>query len=479
MKSICSNTISFQNHSYLNYNGKTVRRSSALPESTADTFGFAKTGADSAHYVGHRSYGDILDAVIDPFVDALEKDISTYPATHDGWDKLMASDAYSTRGYLATQKVPLDSQNPNLDQLTIDWLETMDKSTGWYDRSFAETVLEQMCFAKNNKDAKWWCEDGGSSKIAEAMASLLETRPTLNTQVTKIEANSTLGVDPPGMTVTVAGGGQFDFSHVVSTLPLPVLRTLDIDNVGLTVKQTNALRQLQYGPAEKIGVLFSSQWWNDNKVISKIDNQPINIQGGQSSTDRCIRTVVYPSYGPNGSSSSNALIASYGWTADATRFAGLFGNDDASKARLKDLVLRDLAAVHGVDQKVLEAVFVDIYPWEWSQSPFAQGAYAFFGPGQFSELYRCLTKPIAKGSFHIAGEAISPRHAWVVGALDSAWRAVYSIVLRDYPELKDKFKDLWGQNMEWTASPTFQKVYTHEDLLAVHLAIHAPDVYKL
>jgi hypothetical protein len=38
---------------------------------------------------------------------------------------------------------------------------------------------------------------------------------------------------------------------------------------------------------------------------------------------------------------------------------------------------------------------------------------------------------------------------WVVGALDSAWRAVYSYLLYTDPSKLDAFYALWGKNPEW------------------------------
>ena len=38
---------------------------------------------------------------------------------------------------------------------------------------------------------------------------------------------------------------------------------------------------------------------------------------------------------------------------------------------------------------------------------------------------------------------------WVVGALDSAWRAVYSYLLYTDPGKLDMFYSLWGKNAEW------------------------------
>ena len=38
---------------------------------------------------------------------------------------------------------------------------------------------------------------------------------------------------------------------------------------------------------------------------------------------------------------------------------------------------------------------------------------------------------------------------WVVGALDSAWRAVYSYLLYTDPSKLDAFYAMWGKNAEW------------------------------
>lgn len=75
------------------------------------------------------------------------------------------------------------------------------------------------------------------------------------------------------------------YHHVISTLPLPVLRSLDIDQARLDIRQYNALRQLQYGPSEKIGVKFRTQWWQDGSVRT-INGEALNIVGGQSYSDR-------------------------------------------------------------------------------------------------------------------------------------------------------------------------------------------------
>ena len=95
------------------------------------------------------------------------------------------------------------------------------------------------------------------------------------------------------------------------------MRTLDLTQVGRSIMQSNALRQLQYGPSIKIGIQFTEPWWTTGDVK---DGKPIGIVGGQSFTDPPIRTVVYPSYGVNtpGSAPFSVLIASHCWTTTST-----------------------------------------------------------------------------------------------------------------------------------------------------------------
>ena len=70
---------------------------------------------------------------------------------------------------------------------------------------------------------------------------------------------------------------------------------------------------------------------------------------------------------------------------------------------------------------------LDYYAYDWYGSPETVGAFALFGPGQFSQFYPEVTKPASGGNLHFAGEAASKHHAWVSGALESARRCVDEI----------------------------------------------------
>ena len=75
-----------------------------------------------------------------------------------------------------------------------------------------------------------------------------------------------------------------EYSAVVSTVPMPRLSLMDLTGVSIhdNYTQWGAIRGLQYGPAIKIGVKFSSPWW---------ETLPKPIRGGQSYTDLLLRTM--------------------------------------------------------------------------------------------------------------------------------------------------------------------------------------------
>ena len=130
--------------------------------------------------------------------------------------------------------------------------------------------------------------------------------------------------------------------------------------------QRTAIRQLDYGPATKIGMRFKSPWWKADKQV-----------GGQSSTDLPIRTVVYPSYGDN--QESNVLLISYCWTSDAEKLGNLINTKCADttpiggKSVIDELVLRNVAAIHEVDIEFLREQHIETHSLDWSHSPWAGG----------------------------------------------------------------------------------------------------------
>uniref|UniRef100_A0A8H7K927 Carrier domain-containing protein n=1 Tax=Bionectria ochroleuca TaxID=29856 RepID=A0A8H7K927_BIOOC len=91
----------------------------------------------------------------------------------------------------------------------------------------------------------------------------------------------------------------------------------------------------------------------------------------------------------------------------------LLNNTAHDDKELKRLIIHDLARLHAREE----------YPFEKDEH--MSSAFAYFGPGQFSNMWQEIIKPNSFGQFYLIGAAASSHHAWIVGALESVIRAVY------------------------------------------------------
>jgi hypothetical protein len=95
------------------------------------------------------------------------------------------------------------------------------------------------------------------------------------------------------------------------------------------------------------------------------------------------------------------------------------------------LVITDIAIMHGKTYQELQAMYVDHFAWDWQNDQYTRGAFALFNPGQFCEMFPAITRAAGAGFLHFAGEATSVHHAWISGALASAYRSVAEILMME------------------------------------------------
>lgn len=292
--------------------------------------------------------------------------------------------------------------------------------------------------------APWICIDGGGSTLITAMLEKLEkTKINYNSRVIAItgvrEKSVTSSVIvtttstpdiPTGHSekgATPAPEVPHTYDRVLSSLPFGILGQVDISNAGFDYQQTNAIRALHYDCSVKVGIRFTKQWWR---------LPPYNITGGTSSTDLPLRTCVYPSYGlQTDPETPGVLMVSYTWAQDATRIGALVqGSDNKTRKypeerELIDLLFRDIARLHNANEKDLRDLYMDHYAHNFFEDPNTNGAFALYGAGQFTNMYPSISRPAAYNDrLNLIGEATSVHHAWVVGALNSAWRGVYDML---------------------------------------------------
>ncbi|RGP71959.1 hypothetical protein FSPOR_3074 [Fusarium sporotrichioides] len=383
------------------------------------------------------------------------------------WKLLMKADHMSVRQFLGSgQEKEREYRDAHPDEKfdfplgpgynfnTIEWLETATYGTGWYDQSLTECVLEELDFHTDDMDNNpatkdiqyWWCIDGGAQEIAKRMAAKAKKRVEFNTRVQSIDAQvplrrerrpdeytgmkiKTTRTDPKTNKVE---NKEREYFAIFNSTTLAALQRMELRDAGLSWGTKQAIRALGYGASSKVGMKFRTAWWQ---------KEPFNIkQGGVSRTDLPLRVCVYPSYNIKDNEGDKwdpekpaVLLCSYTWGQDAQRIGSLCSRDTPNnEEELKRLMIHDLARLHARKEypfkklvKLLEEQYIDHHGYDWYRDQHMSGAFAYFGPGQFSNMWQEIIKPNSFGQLYLVGEAASSHHAWIVGALESVVRAVY------------------------------------------------------
>ncbi|KAG1779144.1 hypothetical protein EV702DRAFT_123981 [Suillus placidus] len=381
----------------------------------------------------------ILQQASAPYLQLLKEDFE------QGFRKLMEVDDYSIREYLRVYM--------KLDYHTSQWLETNIAPSDFFDQAFTEYIILSADF-HDREDYGWKCIDGGSSVAISAMLNRIAPhKPEYCTTATRIALNR-VHAKVEVKLVTPSGQSSIrQYDSVFNTTPLGCSQSMDLIDAELHPVQRDALRCLRYDTSCKVAIKFKTAWWITRCGITK---------GGTSFGDIPIRTCCYPSHSIHDDPKKpTVLIASYTVGQDAQRIGTLINRESPSgESRLKEVVLRDLARLHagsGITYDFLAAQYIAHHAYDWRDNPFSGGAFAIFAPGQFSHLYPYLTRPAADGKLHFAGEASSAHHAWVVGALESAQRAVILSLLRfGRRDLAKKVEKRWGSSSEldWEGKET-------------------------
>lgn len=314
--------------------------------------------------------------------------------------------------------------------------EASDTSTGLFDQAFTETICDYCDFAAA-KHAKWWRLDGGMHQITERMKELIEMPnwpegsgvPGIKIITSRPVTAMSETADKSAISVTTTGPkgespSTTDYSTVFSTTAMAPLRRIDIEGLQLSDKVLTGIRSLSYDRATKVAIKFASPWWT--------------LVGGVSSTDLPISNVVYPSWN-DGPDKPAVLMVSYSWAQDATRMGALVPDYTKTDPSIDDEVVS--VCLHALvklfskaDPKTIAAnvpvpitldflkqQYVTHHAFAWSHDPLQGGAFALFGPGQFKDFYPEFQKVHCNGKFFMSGEALSTHHAWISGAVDSAY----------------------------------------------------------
>ena len=164
----------------------------------------------------------------------------------EGFNLLMSYDAQSVRSYLLSQ---------GFTGPQVDWMETINDATDHYDMySMSQSVLEEWIFTEVTP-SEWTCINGGMDRLTNGMLQIIKNKPIMNSPVSAI-----FPAEDGQIGVVYNKTQERDYAHVISTIPLGVLQTVDLTKLDIAYAQRNAIRKLNYDPALKIGMKFKTRW---------------------------------------------------------------------------------------------------------------------------------------------------------------------------------------------------------------------------
>ncbi|KAM5356605.1 hypothetical protein ACJ41O_003251 [Fusarium nematophilum] len=371
------------------------------------------------------------------------------------FEELMKSgkDAYSTRAFLM-----LVEKLSYQDTLQV---ETNQTATGLFDQAFLESLCDYSDFqAATGKP--WWRLEGGMSVVTEEMYKRImdpdwpednSKPPKVYRKTPVVAMTENLKDNVIDVTTTDQNGNTKTTSYnaVFNTTAMGPLQRMDIQGLKLPNEILTGIRALAYDRSCKVAIKFKTPWWN--KMYPKPKPGEKKIYGGVSSTDLPISNVVYPSWN-DGEDKPAVLMVSYTWAQDATRIGSLIPKYDKNNQPHLDeplvtLCLQNLAKLWEQEPEApsfdfLRGQYVTHHAWAWSHDPYTGGAFALFGPGQFSNIYPRFQKIYCHGKFSVCGEAVSTHHAWISGALDSGYQSLMTwLKCNDKWVRANKLKDSW------------------------------------
>ena len=237
---------------------------------------------------------------------------------------------------------------------------------------------------------------GGMDQLPRSFARAL--KPTvikLNHVVEKISQT------PGSVTVTyktAKGGGSLTADFCVCTIPLSVLRTIDVE---ASPKFKAAIAAVSYAPVGKIGLQMKSRFWETNH----------NLYGGHVYfDDPDIGSISLPSTGWLGK--KGVLLGYYQFGANAAKIsAKTLKEREAFAAMMGSKVFPEYGA--NVESSFSIA---------WHRVPYNLGGWAQWTDQGRKDAYPTLLEP--EGRLYLAGEHLSYLTGWQEGGIESAWQQI-------------------------------------------------------
>jgi monoamine oxidase len=236
---------------------------------------------------------------------------------------------------------------------------------------------------------------GGNIKLPRAMAARLAGEVFLDMPVASIENSGA------GAVVTCRDGSRFEADKVISSIPLPALRNIDL-GLDIPAEQAAAIAETPYN-AVTIAMLSATEpFWEED---------------GQSPSmwcDNFVSQVIAQRYGETPEEVTGLMVMARGDLAEQW--------DEMGREAVTERLLAEFEALRPAAAGKLQPTYFH----SWAQEEFTGGTWAYYHPGQATRFPAIIANPA--GAVHFCGEHTEFAARGVEGALASAERASLEIL---------------------------------------------------
>ncbi|MGZ5326985.1 MAG: flavin monoamine oxidase family protein [Actinomycetota bacterium] len=301
----------------------------------------------------------------------------------------------------------LDDRVPGVLGTSVGaWLD--QAMAGWYglnlDDLSALNWMDYSVIPAPGADERWHVHGGNDLIISEAAAALPDGTIQLERPLTALSRRA----DGAYELAFDGSAGPVVADLVVLTLPMSTLRQVDLSRAGFGEQKMSAINTLPMGA--------------DVKVLLQYDVRPGEMggwSGGMDHTDPDFDTW-------------ESSVVQRGTSSVITVYAG--GRTGASwsapepHAEASEMFAHEIAHEVGHAVPESEAHFTGT-AWAdlWTRDPWTNGAYAAFGPGQYTRFWGGTAQP--DGNVYFAGEATSTySQGYLNGGVESGDRAAEEVM---------------------------------------------------
>ncbi len=291
----------------------------------------------------------------------------------------------------------------SLSTEAINMIETMVGLEGFSELAFTAILREVLVLL--TKELKLYEITGGMDHLINGFLPQLKDDIITNQRVKKIiqqESNVTIYTENQILNTE----HQLTSDFVISTAPYTLLNFIDLlPYESISYEKRNVIRKIHYANSTKIGLQFKTRFW-----------EKYGLSGGKLTTDLPIKFAYFPSHGQGEANDTGIMLASYTWEDDSSIW------DNMTQAERIKIALNNLSYIFG------NQVFSDFligYSHNWSEFPYAGGAFVMYKPDQIKEFGQFIGTP--EGRIHFAGSHSSTTPGWIQGAIEAGVRTAYEV----------------------------------------------------